>query len=413
MFAFSHGNQYHLKYNKTDACFEPSQKATAECLQELIETFYTKSFTKYCPDFPQVLAEARCKGCPWDRLDPKKIKPIIDRENWDAAKETGLFHTPLPSCDISRHVYPFKTYQGVARYVARWAIIGGIPVLFSTGAIVQYTSDPKGLIQPAFSGWEMSEWMFMGAVWISFNVGVIILSISEEYYHYCDTAASNIALIIARDLSYFVLIYYSLRRCRLLSFPQGFQSLNSREEAQPTNDTGTSWHTFVKDSEEKGWKQYFRSQKAVAWCLVYGSSFAVLLICLIDASGLIKLSNREGLSLCFIPVVNIWTKVIGISKLTLEPLVYVVYSFGASQRSKVVYHIRYAVLAVITVYCITAMFLMSLDNVYQPYDEGFLFRRVPIWSVTSEVTEISHVLVVCMLGLLEPLRYGSMYTLQR
>ncbi len=57
---FAHGNQFMLKGNQTDGCFQPSQKATAECLQELIESYYDKSFTKNCPGFSQVLAEYRC-----------------------------------------------------------------------------------------------------------------------------------------------------------------------------------------------------------------------------------------------------------------------------------------------------------------------------------------------------------------
>ncbi len=95
---------------------------------------------------------------------------------------------------------------------------GSLHVLFSAGAIVQYTSDYNGLTRSSFSGWRVHEWVFMCAVWISFNIGTVKLSVSEEYYFYCDLAASNLALVITRYLSYVLLIYYSLRRCRQLCF---------------------------------------------------------------------------------------------------------------------------------------------------------------------------------------------------
>ncbi len=60
----------------------------------------------------------------------------------------------------------------------------------------------------------------MGVVWISFNIGIVVLSISEECYAYWDSEASNLALIIARYLTYVVLVYYSLSRCRQLCLPQ-------------------------------------------------------------------------------------------------------------------------------------------------------------------------------------------------
>ncbi len=116
-FAITHGNAYNLHGNKTDACFQPSQKNTAECLQGLIESYYGKYFTKYCPNFSQVLAESRCTGCPWDRLDPEKINPNIAEKYRAAANNTELFHKPGANCNVSKYVDVFGTYRGVADYV--------------------------------------------------------------------------------------------------------------------------------------------------------------------------------------------------------------------------------------------------------------------------------------------------------
>ena len=194
--AFTHGNLYDLNRNKTDACFQPSQKATAECLQELIESFYCKYFTKYCPDFPQVFAELRCTGCPWNRLDPKKINAYIAEKYRTASNDTELFHEPGANCSISKYVDAFGTYRGVRDYVVRWAVAGSLPIFFSTSAIVQYSTSSSDLARPSCFCKKLDEWMFMGIVWISFNIGKVLLSISEEYYRYCDTLASNLALVI-------------------------------------------------------------------------------------------------------------------------------------------------------------------------------------------------------------------------
>ncbi len=151
----------------------------------------------------------------------------------------------------------------------------------------------------------------MGAVRISYNAGIIMLSISEEYYRYCDTAASNLALVLTRDLSYFALIYYSFSRCRLLCFPpvehvqgphqetvleaeEAVRSLNAAAEVHSDDEASTSWYKFVSKREGMTWNEYIRSKKVFALCLVYGLSFAVLLICGKRYSGIIILGIEEG-----------------------------------------------------------------------------------------------------------------------
>ena len=95
-----------------------------------------------------MLAEAECRGCRWDRLDPKKINPYITLQYWAASNETEQFHEPTASCALSKYVRRFVTFHGVRNYVVRWAFVGSIPILFSTGSIVQYTSGEAGLTRP-------------------------------------------------------------------------------------------------------------------------------------------------------------------------------------------------------------------------------------------------------------------------
>ena len=430
-FPFTYANLYDLNGNRTDACFQPSQKATAECLQELIEGYYGKYFTTYCTEFPLILAELRCTGCPWDRLDPKKINPDIAAEYWAASNESELFHEPDASCSLSKYVSGFGTFHEVANYATRWITAASIPILFSTGAIVQYTSGSTRLSRPSFFGSEVHEYMFMGAVWISYNTGVIILAISQDYYGYCDSTASNLAIAVADNLSYVVLIYYSLRRCRQLRFPQTdnnvgsrldmqmaaqgtIQSLSPGNRAQWCIDSSKSWCTFVSDKEGMTWSEYIRSKRAIGFCAVYGSSAGVLFICIAEIFGLhlIKYYNEDGFT-CSLSSVNMLVRAIAMAKLTLEPLAHIVYSFGASARSKLAYCIRYVVLALVASICITILFHMCSQSLHRPNSYGYLFPGVPLGSVVSETAEISHVLAVSIFGLLEPLRYGSIYPRQR
>ncbi len=48
----AHANQYMLKGNQTDACFQPSLTDFGECLQGNTESYYGKHLTMFCSGFP-------------------------------------------------------------------------------------------------------------------------------------------------------------------------------------------------------------------------------------------------------------------------------------------------------------------------------------------------------------------------
>ena len=415
-FAFSHGNPYNLNGDQTDACFQPSQKATAECLQELIESYYGKYFTKYCPDFPQVLAESRCTGCPWDRLDPEKINPDIAEKYRAASNNTGLIHEPGANCRVSKFVEAFATYRGVANFVVGWAIAGTIPILLSTSAIVQHTEGSTGLTRPSFFGWEVPEWMFMSAVWISFNVGKVFLSISEEYYRYCETAASNLALVIARNLSYLLMIYYSLSRCRQFPFlrPENNQgpepetntaasettpSLNGNNRNRRSDGRYKSWDAVITDTDGK-----FLT-RAVIFCFVYGYCAILLSLCSLEIFGIVIPDHtsinsiRGGPPICSLPSIGAWTRALGIAKLTFEPVVYAVYSVGPSSKSQAANFIRY--FALVLIYGFYCFIASRAGSLYQLTSESYLVWRVPLSGTVLPYTAVNHVMVVSCFGFLE------------
>ncbi len=79
------------------------------------------------------------------------------------------------------------------------------------------------------------------------------------------------------------------------------------------------------------------------------------------------------------------------------------------QPEKVLYRIRYVALALIAAgvfMCTTILFLMGSKSLHQPNSLCYLFRGVLIEIVVTELTEIS------ILGLLKPLRYGTIYPRQ-
>ncbi len=216
----------------------------------------------------------------------------------------------------------------------------------------------------------------------------------------------NLALVIAFDLSYFALSYYSLCRCCQLRFPgternQGpkpekniaaqrkIHSLDANNEAQLKYNSSKSCYTFVSDREGLPWNEYIRSKKAVALWLVYGSSFAFLLICITNTFRQINFRNRRGPSTCFLPPVGTWIKAIAISSLTLEPLSHIAYSFGTLARSELVYRIRNVLLALIAGACVNIMFLMGSKSIRRHNGEGFFVLGVPLWSTVWKFTEIS------------------------
>ncbi len=430
-FAFVNANPYQLDGNETDACFQPSQKATAECLQELIESYYGPGFTLSCPEFPQILAGLRCTGCPWDRLDPTKINPAITREYLAAYSLAELFHEPDDNCSIAKYAAWFETSRGL-RDIRILGMSGSIALLVSIGAIVQYSTDPTGLNRPAIFGVKVPEWMFMGAIWILFNIGSILLVASYDYTSYCDSIASNISVIIATFSGHIVLIYYSLCRCRQLLFPsieaktrphpemqmpacQCIHSESVTKKSRRSHATTASWYAFVTDKGGMSWSEYIRSKKFIAFCVVYGCSLVVKVISLTGVFGyqFTNYYKNESSSFCSVSMVRSSNRTIEISKLILEPLVHVIYSFPASTRSKVAYCVRYVLLSLIAVYCLTLMFLMNSKNMAPPNIYDYLFWRVPLNGITTEITELSHVLAVSIFGLFEPLRYGAIYPRQR
>ncbi len=168
---------YKLIETQTDGCLNASQKTTAVCLQELIA-----NVTNIPPEFPHILTELRFSRYPWDRPDPNKVNPGIAEEYWKAYNETESFHESGANCAISKYVCTFGKCYRASKYAAQWTTVAAIPLLFSVGAIMQYTIGSPEPGRPSLFGFKELEYMFISAIWISYQIGVVMLAVSQEYY---------------------------------------------------------------------------------------------------------------------------------------------------------------------------------------------------------------------------------------
>ncbi len=143
---------------------------------------------------------------------------------------------------------------------------------------------------------------------------------------------------------------------------------------------------------------------------MYSSSAAVQFLCIAEIFGvrLVQYYNEEGYT-CSLSTVKTSARVIAIAKLTLEPLVHVVYSIGASTRNKAAHRIQYVALALIASTCMTITFQICSKSMYLPNCLDYLFSTVPLESAVSEIAGRTHVSAVSIFGFLETLRCGTTY----
>ncbi len=325
----------------------------------------------------------------------------------------SYFTNQVQIAEYLKSVDAFATHRGVANFVVGWAFVGTIPILFSTGVIAQHTAGSAGLTHPSFIGWEVPEWLFMLVVWFIFNLGKVFLSISEEYYRLCETAASNLALEIARNLSYVLMIYYSLSRCWEYHFlrtennhesqsgthtaagqttdslntnntaprnedNQGPQpethtaasetthSLNANNAVPRNEDRGKSWSTVIADKQGNFFVRVF------VFGFIHFSSTGLLIAFFIEMFGIVTLKDaiQDGPSICSIPSVGPWTRALGIAQFTFEPIIYAIHFKRPPSKNRIAAFFRYFVRVLIFGFY---SFLISAN-----INERYLVWRVPL-----------------------------------
>ncbi len=158
-------------------------------------------------------------------------------------------------------------------------------------------------------------------------------------------------------------------------------------------------------------RKWIRIRRATGFLIAYGSSVAVLFLCIAEffAARLHNHIDEQGY-MCNVFVADSSTRAVASLKLTLEPLVLMVYSFGTSTGDKVAYYVRYVALALIVVLCVSVTFFGGSRGPYPRKATVLLFGGVPLEIIGF--TELTHVLAVGVLELIEPLRYGSIYPQQ-
>ncbi len=360
-------------------CFSKATfKEKIECLQELLESYYGKSFTVYCPSLPTILVYNGCKGCPWDQVNTAKVK------SGDAAKLKGselLFHDGENSCSIAKHVYQYKEYHYIRKIAFGLGILGTL-VLFFVTAYYPASSSSELEIQNGATifGLRMPEPAFLLTLWVLYHVGNFMLIASEDYVEFCEGEGDKLFHEAARLAFYTIILMISLKRCR------AFQVADFNENVH-------------------SWARYFASPGR--WIWKYSLSFILgpvvtffFLWTLLDQWNGVAMFYMKNL--CFAGTRNEAYFAIQILKISLEMFAVTIYTFGPSQRP-VSFYLRYLTLLL----CLPAAAALSiLGLVWVPDKPTMIIPRVADPKIAMPLTNMVHVACVCAMALLEPVRIG-------
>ena len=224
--------QYLLCEGGKDVCLQVSTlKGKAECLQALLENYYGEYFTVGCPSLPLILAERKCKGCAWDRVNASMGSPMIAAE----LKRSELLHAASASCSIANHVEQYNDPSYIRRNVFGYGIFG-TSLLFLVTAYYSVSSSSGMEIENGrmMVGARLSEPVFLLTLWVLYHAGSFLLIISEDYVEFCGGESDKRFQEAARVTFYVILVMICLKRCRVLRVAGFNYDLQSWERYFPS-----------------------------------------------------------------------------------------------------------------------------------------------------------------------------------
>lgn len=362
-----------LREGKTDSCFnETSLKAAAECLQTLLEVYYGRSFTRTCPTLPLILADAKCRGCPWDGLNATAANSVSIAA--DAVNRSELFHHVPDSCRIAQHARLYALSGGVASRIYFFGFFGPILSLVSS-AVLASSQRPKIIPYPAL--------VFLS--WFMYTIGHILLSIFEDYFLICETMVSSMAYDVTRVISYVGLLYSSVRMCYRLQ--TGHDDYQKR-----------SWESYLKNNMP------IRKHRLIANLVCKGGPTLMFLVFLFDY--IYAPGNGIVYSECSIGSRDIRYGLFQYSKLLLEWAAVTLYSFGPPRKS-IWFYIRYILFFFLLISSIMGIIAFScVRELRATFSYSMTIGRVLDARIAFTLVEFGHVISVACYGLLEPLRVG-------
>ena len=356
-----------LPNGKTDSCLSKkfTLKQKSECLQNMLEYRYGPYFTIACPNFALYLADFNCSGCPWDRINPSSS---VNPEIIESLDRKQVFHAPSPDCIVADHMWQHPGYGLVAKLVYGYGFLGSMMNLTAT----------------AILGSDLFVDRFHDAVilffcWFLFSVGITILALSEDYFVVCESMTTIFVDFIAKDLAYCGMLYWSLEKCRRISF-------------EWTKEDRRSWKKYVSSTCD-----LFTFRRRIVVIFYYASSVLVFVTFFLNGFDIGIPGDKEaGNSFCLIGKKHIFTGFIQYSKLLTEILAVTAYAVGPQKR-RLWSAVRYILLVIILCYCVSIVILMQQNNFYHPYSVSQTIHRVFDFSIaTNGYTELAHASVVAV-----------------
>ncbi len=376
------GNQsaspFLLRGSAKDICYnETTFLDTTECLQALLENYYGKHFTMHCPSLPLILASFECKGCPWDGVDAFKVNPQITAR----LNRSELFHPARASCWIAKHVEYYNDYHYMRKMVFGLGISGTL-VLFFVTAYYSASSSSEIVIQNGATifGLRMPEPAFLLTLWILYHMGNFLLIASEDYVEFCEGEAERMFQEAARLVCYAIILMISLKRCR------AFQVVGFNENVR-------SWARYFASPRHRLWKRFLN--------FVFGPvvTFFFLWVLLEQWNEAAMFHKKQ---FCYAGTTNWLYFTIQILKISLEMLAVAIYTCGPS-RKLLLFYLRYWTLVLCS---LAAIALSIIGLVKAPNRPTVMIPRVADPKIAMPLTNMVHVVCVCAMGLLEPLRIG-------
>ncbi len=372
---------YLLRGGGKDVCLnKPTLKGKGECMQELLESYYGRNFTKTCSSLPLILAEHECKGCPWDLVNTSIVDPV----GADKLNRSQLFHQPSASCMIAEHVERYGETRFIRSDVFHYGIYG-TGLLFYASAYHTVSSTTETVIENGgkILGSKVSEPVFLMYLWLLYHFGNSLVVVSQDYVEFCEGEADKLFQEIARLSFYAILLWISLKRCRNLI------AIGFNEDAQ-------SWERYFESAGHRKRKRFLSGVFEYLLVLSYIGEIGYL------GSALDSLFYNK--SICYARAKSWQFFTIQLLKIMLELIAVIVYACGPS-RKRGWFYLRYSMLMLTLfggffLFVLVVMGHNSVDVTYM------MISRVADKKIALPFTNLVHVVCVSLLGLLEPIRIG-------
>lgn len=295
------------------------------------------------------------------------------------------FPKAKPSCAISEQALVYRDYYKIEERIFGLSSLGGMMLIFGISAL------SVGKKQVTLLGRNVPEPLFLLTIIIIINVAYLLIYAANDFYLLCESPSTVLSLQAPDEVSYAIVTLLYLRRCGHLEIPDVY-------------DDYQSWHSFI--TSEK--LLYKHPKKTFIAKLFYCLAPVFVLLAFIFQNFRVTNLSRPELEqpMC---VAGMATKLshslIQLSKLSLELLSVTIYGFGPS-KNRCFFYVRYFTLASLIVIALAVLVIQTDPQIWNPNSVTQTIVRVMDYDLASPYVEIVLTVVVCSMGLLEPLRIG-------